>query len=524
MRRVQFYVTLGMFWLAVTGLQAQATGEESGRAVDSTGTVMLKDPARDSRISLQGDTLKVRQDPQALREDLTLAYSYDSLWMQELISNQDLFKEMQGMVVDSSDTKLHRLQVPTDTLKARLARLNEQTPLSIEYNPSLEKVINTFLTQKTGLMERMLTASEFYFPMFEEALSKYDIPLELKYLAIVESALNPSARSRVGATGLWQFMYSTGKIYGLEVNNYVDERKDPLKSTEAACRYLSKLYDIFDDWDLALAAYNSGPGNVNKAIRRSGGRRNYWNIRAFLPRETAGYVPAFQTVLYIFNYAEEHGLQKVGVERPYFLTDTVHVKKAMPFDVLADALQMNKEEIQLLNPSYKLDLIPEIGDETFYLRLPLSKIGKYVTNETALYALADKQLEKKEKPLPSLVTQPQRIRYRVRSGDYLGRIAERYGVGVSQIKRWNGLRNSRIRVGQRLTIYPRKFASSQASRSASGSSTAKSTSHLVRSGDSLWKISQKYPGVTVQKLREWNNIRGDKLVPGTRLKLCDCSS
>ena len=182
-----------------------------------------------------------------------------------------LFEEMYKEVTRSKEDSIRYLELPTDTLKARLKRLDEKTPFNIAYNPSLEKVIKSFLTRKRGLMERMLTASQFYFPMFEQELDNHSIPLEVKYLAIVESALNPRARSRVGATGLWQFMFSTGKIYGLNVSSYVDERRDPIASTRAACQYLGKLYQIFNDWDLALAAYNSGPGNVNKAIRRSGG-------------------------------------------------------------------------------------------------------------------------------------------------------------------------------------------------------------------------------------------------------------
>lgn len=524
MNSLRFVFTVILGALHVNAGLAQMPVQESMQPVINAAGKMAV-PLPDQELSGKIGLKAAGDKSPLLLEDLELAYTYDSLWIAELNKNQDLFKEMQGMIVSESNAELHDFSIPTDTLKARLERLNQQTPLTIEYNASLERVINTFLSQKTDLMERMLATSEFYFPMFEEALSKYDIPLELKYLAIVESALNPRARSRVGATGLWQFMYSTGKIYGLEVNNYVDERSDPIKATEAACRYLSKLHDIFGDWNLALAAYNSGPGNVNKAIRRSGGHRNYWNIRAFLPRETAGYVPAFQAVMYVFNYAREHGLQKVGVERPYFLTDTVQVKEALPFSVLASNLDMKLEELQFLNPSYKLDMIPGIEGKSFTLRLPMAKIGTYVTNEGTLYAMAEKEVDQKEKTLPELVTQPQRIRYKVRSGDYLGKIAERYGVGVSQIKRWNGLRSSSIRVGQRLTIYPRKPATSVKPASSSSSSGSPQTVHIVRSGDSLWKISRKYPGLTVQKLKEWNNIRGDKLVPGTRLKICgDCSS
>ncbi|NNL09054.1 MAG: lytic transglycosylase domain-containing protein, partial [Croceitalea sp.] len=216
--------------------------------------------------------------------DLQTAYQYDSLWLAELKRSHDYFDEMYDQIVANDSIAEIELDLPTDTLKARLATLNAKTPFNIAYNKSLESVIKSFLSRKRGLMERMLTASQFYFPLFEQELDNYNVPLEMKYLAIVESALNPRARSRVGATGIWQFMYSTGKMYDLDVSSYVDERSDPIASTKAAAKYLAKLHDIFNDWDLALAAYNSGPGNVNKAIRRSGGYKNYWNIRRNLPR------------------------------------------------------------------------------------------------------------------------------------------------------------------------------------------------------------------------------------------------
>lgn len=379
----------------------------------------------------------------------------------------------------------------------------------------------------------MLTASQFYFPLFEQELDNLNIPLEMKYLAIVESALNPRARSRVGATGLWQFMFSTGKIYGLDVSSYVDERRDPIASTKAAGKYLARLYDIFQDWDLALAAYNSGPGNVNKAIRRSGGYKNYWNIRRNLPRETAGYVPAFLATMYLFEYAEEHGLKGEKIERAYFETDTVHVKELITFDQISNLVDISKEELQVLNPQYKLNIIPKVKGKTYTLRLPLKHIGKFVTNEQAIYAYAKSELEKQEKPLPQMVNSNDRIRYKVKSGDYLGKIAERYGVGVSQIKRWNGLRSNNLRIGQRLTIYPRKPVATTSTKSvASNSKPSKpvqlpndpSKIHEVQTGDSLWTISRKYPGISIENLREWNGLRGNNLKPGTKLRLCNCSS
>ena len=487
--------------------------------------------------TIQDASLKVpvakTETEQASLEDMEQAYTYDSLWLRELAKHGDYFKEMYAQVTKMDVDTTEYLELPTDTLKARLQRLDEKTPFNIAYNPSLERVIKTFLTKKRGLMQRMLTASQFYFPLFEQELDNQNIPLEVKYLAIVESALNPRAKSRVGATGLWQFMFSTGKLYGLDVSSYVDERSDPIASTKAAGEYLAKLYDIFNDWDLALAAYNSGPGNVNKAIRRSGGYKNYWNIRRNLPRETAGYVPAFLAAMYLFEYAEEHGLKGEKIERPYFETDTVHVKELITFDQISSLVGISKEELKVLNPQYKLNIIPKVKGKTYTLRLPVKHMGKFVSNEQAIYAYAKTELDKQEKPLPRLVNSSDRIRYKVKSGDYLGKIAQRYGVGISQIKRWNGLRSNNLRIGQRLTIYPRKpVTTTQPKAVASNQSKTKpialpndpSKVHEVQSGDSLWTISRKYPGISIENLREWNGIRGNNLKPGTKLRLCNCSS
>jgi membrane-bound lytic murein transglycosylase D len=464
-------------------------------------------------------------------KDHKAAAKFDSLWMKELLQNASLFDEMYEEVVnlDTVTTNTPQLELNTDTLKLRLERLNRKTPFNVTYNPSLEKVIKSFLTRRRGLMERMMTASQFYFPLFEQELDNHDIPLEMKYLAIVESALNPKARSRVGATGLWQFMYGTGREMKLKIDSYVDERSDPIKSTEAACKYLNRLYSIYEDWDLALAAYNSGPGNVNKAIRRSGGHRNYWNLRSYLPRETAGYVPAFLATMYIFEYAEEHGIRGKKAERNYFETDTIHVKSLITFDQIAELTGMDKEEVTLLNPSYKLEVIPYRKGEINTLRLPWDIMGKFVANEEAIYAHVEKELKSKESPLPKLVQQAEenRIRYKVSSGDFLGKIAERYGVGVSQLKRWNGLRSSNLRIGQRLTIYPKRNAKISVTPKSTPSRKALASNskvHEVQSGDSLWTISRKYPGISIENLQKWNGISGNNLKPGTKLKLCDCSS
>jgi membrane-bound lytic murein transglycosylase D len=235
--------------------------------------------------------------------------------------------------------------------------------------------------------------------------------------------------------------------------------------------------------------------------------------------------------MYLFEYAEEHGIKLNKVERPYFETDTVHVKQLITFDQISKLVGVSIEELKVLNPSYKLDIIPKIKGKKFFLRLPKDAIGKFVTNEAAIYAYAEKEIKSREGALPKLVTAEDRMRYRVKSGDYLGKIAERYGVGVSQIKRWNGLRSNNLRIGQRLTIYPRKPVTTVSSnKKASIKSTpavslnGNSKVHTVKSGDSLWTISRKYPGITIEKLKQWNGISGNNLQPGTKLKLCDCSS
>jgi len=450
-------------------------------------------------------------------KDMALARKKDSLWLKELYKS-DLFEDIYSSITDQEYGVVDYDELPTEILKQRLKELDARTPFKVEYNTSLESVIKQYLKNRRGTLERLMGLSEYYFPMFEQELDKHNLPLELKYLAIVESALNPRAQSRVGATGLWQFMYPTGKMFGLDVSSYVDERSDPIMATEAACKYLKSLNNSFNDWDLALAAYNSGPGNVSKAIRRSGGKTNYWSLRNYLPRETAGYVPAFLATMYIFEYAQEHGFKKQSPRIPYVATDTIKIKQQLTLDQIAKLTNLDREELEFLNPSYKLGIIPVIKDENYMLRLPLTAVGTFVTNEAAIYAFAQEEVEESEKPLPELYEQPEKIRYRVKRGDYLGRIAERYGVGVSQIKSWNGMRSNTVKVGQNLIIYPKTNARDIASNAPVQNNNSEKT-YTVRNGDSLWSISQKFPGVSVQNIKNWNDISGNNLKPGTKLKI-----
>ena len=347
--------------------------------------------------------------------------------------------------------------INTDTLKKRLKALDSKTPLNITYNPVIERLINNYLGNRRRSLERLMLRSYYYFPMFEEILDKHDVPLEIKYLSVIESALRPRAKSPVGASGLWQFMFSTAKIYNLEVSSYVDERFDPLMSTNAAALYLKRLYNIFGDWELALAAYNAGPGNITKAMRRSGGYRNYWNIRSFLPRETANYIPAFFATLYIFEYAEQHGFYNSLTAPSIIETDTVKIKQMIHFDHIDAVLNVGIETLEFLNPSYKLNLIPYFSDHDNILRLPKNQIGKFVTNEDKIYTFSKDEFDKREKPLPKFYKMDSKIRYKVKSGDYLGKVAKKFNVTIKELKKWNGLKTDLINVGDRLIIYTRNL-------------------------------------------------------------------
>jgi len=518
--------------------------------------------------------------------DHEIASCVDKEWMDEL-TNQDLFKEMEFDIAHINPDEKVDYDLSTDLLKARLKEMDAKSPFNIEYNQGLENIIKSFLKNRKRSYERLMAISEYYFPMFEAALAKYDVPLEIKYLAVVESALNPHAKSRVGATGLWQFMFATGKQYNLDVSSYIDERSDPLKATEAACQYLSNMYKIFGDWDLVLASYNAGPGNVSKAIRRSGGQQNYWNIRKNLPKETQGYVPAFLATMYIYEYHKEHGIEPKRAAISYFATDTVMVKREMSFKQISDLLDIPESQIKLLNPGYKLDVIPSVKGKNHYLRLPVPKIAVFTSNEDKIYAYAQIEEDKREKPYFSRKTtspsgnttetaiastegrspyvdyseEPEIVKgskivtktkyHTVRKGDNIGEISQKYGVTVSEIKKWNRLKNNNVMLGAKLKIQTNervattvvKKTPKPAVKTKDTTETAiaavekqeaktkevaaddtenkedeKSEFYVVQKGDNLNSIARKY-GVTVAEIREWNNLEDTNVLSGSKLKL-----
>ncbi|WP_237706951.1 LysM peptidoglycan-binding domain-containing protein [Ochrovirga pacifica] len=434
----------------------------------------------------------------------------DQQWLQNLYKKAEV-DSVFPMFAKEETLDFSLEELATDTLKYRLERLNEKTPFYIEYNKELERIIKSYLKYRKRYYPAMMARADYYFPFFEEQLANYNIPLEMKYLAIIESALRPRAKSPVGATGMWQFMYHTGKLYNLKVSSYVDERQDPLKSTKAACQYLSKLHDIFDDWDLALAAYNSGPGNVSKAIRRSGNRTNYWNIRPFLPKETSDYLPAFYATMYIFEYAKEHGIQKETPRIRHFEVDSVQVKQMISFKQVSDMVGTEVELLEFLNPAYKLNIVPYVQGRNYKLALPVKDALAFASKEQEIYAYVDAQDKKREKPLPKYFEMSQRIRYKVQSGDYLGAIGEKFGVYVRDIKRWNNLSSNNLKVGQRLTIFPKKInytISEPKKQNVAKVQIPKQgpkREHTIVEGDNLWDIAKKYK-VTVTAIRSWNNL------------------
>lgn len=423
----------------------------------------------------------------------------------------------------------------------QLEELNLKSPFHVEHNPTLERFIRVFLRDRREKLGNLMDRSAYYFPIFEAYLDKYELPIELKYLAIIESALNAEANSSAGAKGLWQFMYGTGKQFDLEINSFVDERFDPIKSTEAACKYLSSLYTTFKDWDLALAAYNCGPGNVSKAIKRAGGKTNYWEIREFLPQETQGYLPAFYATYYIFEYAKSHDLKPINSELSYLEIDTIHLKKQLSFSTIQQQIGIDYNLLKTLNPQYKKELIPISNEKKYAITLPKNLIETFILQENNLYN-AQKNVVTQRSPYPVKVTNQNS--YTVKAGDNLSKIAAMHHISLEQLKKWNGLHTEYLIADQRLVITNKIMKETK----ENGTETTENTDpfspeispifssidsdkeitktsnyfkiYTVKEGDTLFKISKIYPDITINQIRDWNNIWDVKyLKPGTKLKL-----
>ena len=405
----------------------------------------------------------------------------------------------------------------------RIAKLRQQTTIELVYNKHVKSFIDVYAVRKREHTCKILGLADIYFPMFEQALDKYNMPLELKYLAVVESALNPRAGSHAGAKGLWQFMYATGKTYKLNVTTLVDDRMDPVKATEAACQHLLDLYKKYDDWFLALAAYNSGGGNVNKAIRRAGGLKNYWAIWPFLPRETRGYVPAFIAVNYVMNYSQEHNLYPTDPGIMADGVDSVTVHQPLHFDQLHEMLNIPMEDIKFFNPQYKASIIPANEKNPMSLRLPEEYIDDFIDNEKELYAFKTKKGIDREKLEEEMKKVSDRSVHIVKSGENLGSIAKKYRISVNQIKTWNNLKGTTIYPGQKLIVYSSGAAKVQNNSSKPASRSTEQSIHVVKSGENLSIIAKKYK-CSVTDLKEWNNLKSTTLKVGQKLKVYPASA
>ena len=540
-------VALAAAFLASPAMAAQADNK------DGKGKVKLKDENKRLKMELDSLRAELYRYKADLRYSDSLATAMVELYGQDEghdgvgLSPEDYTAEVSDSLLNiwyahrmaSDDTEEFDMDsvrfesnVPDEVYIERLKKMNSF--ISLPYNDIVKNYIILYSEKMPTKMAHMLGLCQYYMPIFDETFNKHDLPEELKAMAIIESAMNPLAVSRAGAKGMWQFMYATAKMYGLHIDSFVDERMDPFKAADAAARYLQDAYEIFGDWNLAIASYNCGAGNVNKAIRRSGGKRAFWDIWPYLPRETRGYVPAFVGALYAMTYYKEHGIKPEAVEMPIHV-DTFKINKQLHLKQVAELTGAPLEELKNLNPQYRHDIIPGNSKE-YILRLPYTYTNAFIEHEDSVYTHKYDEFFN-----PTTIKKIQdgadgeRIVYVVKNGDYLGRIASRNRCTVAQIKRWNGLKGNNIRVGQRLVIYrggggPSTSSSSSSTAAAAPSSSSSSTqsstptgTYTVKSGDTLSGIATRH-GVTVNQLKQWNGLTSNNIRVGQKLKLNSSSS
>lgn len=490
----------------------QKENEQLRACVDS-----LRNVIEQLRMTCEQEELVSEENP-TVEYTAELTDSLIGEWYQNTRIDDYAFDE--SMTLDSLRFTSN---IPDSIIIKRLEAINSY--IQVPYNNTVRNYIILYSEKMPTAMGRVLGESKYYMPIFEETFARYHMPLELKYMAIIESMLNPTAESRVGARGMWQFMYQTGRQYGLKINSFTDDRLDVEKAVDAAARYLSDAYQIFGDWNLAISSYNCGIGNVNKAIRRAG-RRDFWSIYPYLPRETRGYVPAFVGAMYAMNYYREYGIVPQIPSTPVAV-DTFMVTRNLHFKQINEVVGIPVEDLSRLNPQYVHQIIP--GSEgPCVLKIPYTWSNAFMdVNPDSLYKhKADTLLS------PQIIKNIQasgsetRIAYKVKSGDYLGRIATRYHVTVNQLMKWNHLRSTNLRVGQVLYIYRNGAAPVESSASTSSSSSSSSSSgsasyvtYTVKSGDSFYLIAKRYPGISAQDIMNYNGISSSKLRPGMKIKI-----
>ncbi len=479
------------------------------------------------------------QKKQDTTSENTDALTQQSQYLDELVNNWYVKRSLTEKDHTNFNTPENYTSaaLPDSVYIQRLYKLPTIVPMT--FNKVVKQWIQ-FYSKNTASRRYLLGISQYYMPMIEQILDKYDLPLELGYLPIIESALNPRARSRSGAVGLWQFMYPTGKMYGLEINSYVDERMDVIKSTEAAAKYLRDMYKIFGDWTLSIAAYNSGAGNVKKAIKRSGGKTNFWEIYPYLPHETRGYIPAYIAALYSMNYYKEHNIVPKKIDMD-MLTDTVMIKKKLNLHQVSDYLKIDYDELATLNPQYKRDIIPG-NFKPYPLRLPFNKVSDFLNSEDEIYQYKDSiylneqvsliSPSKSDRPYtnynytPPSTNGKKKLYYHIKSGDTYSNIAEWYDCSVNDLKYWNRTRSTKLQIGQKIAVWvpSKKYAHYQKidkMNSAQKEKTniprinkkpivkpdkSKYVVYKIKSGDNLWVISKKFDGVSANDIQKINGF------------------
>jgi membrane-bound lytic murein transglycosylase D len=500
-------------------------------------------------ISANNDTIQFVIDTAYSIVDMPDTAAFDASFDANVDSVLKLYYVEESLKDSSSELEETVIPQFTDSIyKLRLDRI--PAVASMDYNNVVKRYIEVYTIKKRKSVEVMLGLSEHYFPVFDEIFDYYGVPNELKYMSIIESALNPRAYSRARAVGLWQFMYGTGRVYGLEINSLVDERMDPIKATHAAARFIRDLHTMYDDWLLAVAAYNCGPGNVNKAIRRAGGKKNFWEVYYYLPRETRGHVPAFIAATYTMNYYKEHNLTPKTIDLP-LRVDTIMVKQKLHLKQVSEVLAIPHKLLQDLNPQYRYDIVP--GQiKPYALRLPANDALSFIDFQDSIYSYKDSAFFNATKvAAPKYANYAPKtpgkdyvkLTYTVKSGDAVGLIAQWYQVRTSDLRYWNNIRGNMIRSGQKLSIYKHKtkaekyrdldnltYAEKQARIGKTVAPMKKEEPiddnngefeiYTVRSGDTLWDIAKLYPGVTDTDIMRWNNIsNASSLKPGQKLRI-----
>jgi len=494
-----------------------------------------------ANASQENDTIIIKSDDSTERITGDLDSLVSSWYVKVALNNNH----------DGFHTDTIGMQYPDSLYLARLSRIN--SIISLPYNNIIRSHIHVYTIRQRDKFSAVLGLKDYYFPMIEDIFDSYGLPPELKYMAVIESALNPNAVSRAGATGLWQFMFSTGRMYGLTINSVVDERRDPAKSTHAAARYIKDLYNIYNDWILVIAAYNCGPGNVNKAIRRSGNKKDYWEIYYRLPRETRGYIPQYVAATYAINYYQEHNITPLPLNIPV-ATDTIMVNKDIHLTQISEVMGIPIGELRALNPQYKTGLVPGYS-KPMALTLPMNHLGDFIDlNDTIIGYKPDVYLSKSNKiadPTRSLyfpadIKGKTKIIYTVQDGDNLGYISEWYRVGLSELRDWNNIYRNTIRVGQKLVIYVDPAKSENYAKINTMSfedkqkmlgKTLPSNSlpvvvqnqfdsegdfitYTVRNGDTIWDIVKMFENVTTGQVLTLNNISDpEKIKAGQKLKI-----